>query len=530
MKKILFITTLLITSSIAWAQGVLDALPAITSQARGTARSTAMGGAFGALGGDPSSIIQNPAGIGVYRSSEISVTADFNIYNNTVVSSDRVNKNNEFTFTSDNIGIVGSIHFRTGILRNLNFGFSYNNLAQFNNHYRADWSSMQNSLTNMIADEANYYNLTPYDLAIDKNYNPYNTNLPWMSVLAYNTNLIHTPNNSSQQFSGLFEYGTTRGSSSLVQYTAGGIDEYDFNISGNLNDKFYWGVTVNLTSINYRMESYYSEYFDNAMVKDNFDRNSRVSRTDGDYELYNALRTDGFGAGIKVGIIYRPVNFLRIGLAFHSPTYYAMTDKYNAAVGYRFSNVDGHVLSGSMDNIDNQTDFGSFDYSLTTPCHYLASLAAVIGKHAILSFDYEYIHNRGMYYSSPYTDYTSSNNAINTQMDDIHNVRAGLEIRITPFFSIRGGYNFESSPMQEQYFNGSEAPLLVEGTIAHYQIPDNRHSFSGGLGFRFNNVSIDAAYVHQKQDINIFPFIQSGNMAKMDMRYNSVKLTLGYRF
>lgn len=528
MKKIVIIASLFLCGTTAWGQGVLDALPTLHTQAKGTARFTAMGGAFGALGGDLTSIRQNPAGIGVYRSSEVSVSAGFNFSHNSVVSDKSMQKNDKFTFTGDNIGVVGSIHFNDGILRNLNFGFAYNNVAQFDNQYRADWSNLNGSLTNTIADYTNSCGLLPSDLALSGSYNPYDTNLPWLSVLAYNTNLIN--NGTSTHFNGLYQYNTTQGSSSLVQYTAGGIDEYDFNISGNLSDNFYWGVTLNLTSISYRMESYYGESLTDAFVKDNFGKTSQPSRTNGSYELYNALRTDGFGAGVKVGVIYRPVNFFRVGLAFHSPTYYSMTDKYNAAVSYQFNNVGGHPLTGNMDNIDNQTDFGSFNYDFTSPCHYLASMAFVIGKSAIISLDYEFINNRTMYYSSYNADYSVSNNAIKDQMNDIHNVRAGLEIRVTPLFSLRAGYAYESSPMKSQYFDGSDTPQIVEGTIAHYQIPADRHSISGGLGYRFNNFSIDLAYVHQMQNINIFPYAGSGNMATMDYRLNSIKLSLGYRF
>lgn len=95
-KRFIILTALFLGVMPMWAQGVLDALPALTQQPQGTARYTAMGGAFGALGGDLTTIRQNPAGIGVYRSSELSVTAGLNFYNNTVTSPSRVNKENGF--------------------------------------------------------------------------------------------------------------------------------------------------------------------------------------------------------------------------------------------------------------------------------------------------------------------------------------------------------------------------------------------------------------------------------------------------
>ena len=87
-------------------------------------------------------------------------------------------------------------------------------------------------------------------LAETSQYNPYDTSLSWLSVLGYNTNLIHAV--SDGNFQGIFGSATS-GSAALTNYTSGSIDEYDFNISGNVLDAFYWGVTVNVNSITSRV-------------------------------------------------------------------------------------------------------------------------------------------------------------------------------------------------------------------------------------------------------------------------------------
>src|SRR5674536_391977 len=75
MKRIgLLISAVLFMFQGVIAQNVDDALRYSQSFYGGTARFMSMGGAFTALGGDISSLSQNPAGLGVFRSSEITLT------------------------------------------------------------------------------------------------------------------------------------------------------------------------------------------------------------------------------------------------------------------------------------------------------------------------------------------------------------------------------------------------------------------------------------------------------------------------
>lgn len=535
MKRIFIVTALTLTASLSMSgQGVMDALNSISTQTKGTARYSAMAGAFGALGGDITSIKQNPAGIGVYRSSELSVTAGFNFYDNHVDLPRNNNHNNDFYFTGDNLGVIGVINFKSGALRNLNFGFAYNNVMNFNNAYRADWSNIHTSLTQLIASKASNLGCPPADLGITSSYNPYNT-MPWLPVLGYNTHLIYHTSVSSatNQYNAIYNTMQSRGSAYLTNITTGGIDEYDFNISGNIKDVFYWGLSINVTNISYHMESYYGEELQQVNVNNNNNRNVRTSVTDGSFELSNYLLTKGYGTGVKLGLIYRPINLIRLGFAVHTPTYYNMTDTYSAAVDYAFNDVDGKPLVGSSSNLDNQTDIGQIGYKFTSPWHFLGSMAFVFNKGGILSLDYEYTTTSDMYYSDIYADYSYTNNIMKSQVQGIHNIRAGAEFRITPLFSVRAGYSFETSPLNKDYFNGRMTPLIAEGTICHYQVPGEVHNVSCGLGYRYNNIFIDAAYVFRTQDYSIFAYegaLSDSQLTILNTNNHSIKLTFGYRF
>lgn len=534
MKKTTIFTSLILACSLpVWGQGALDALPLMENHMKGTARYTALAGAFGALGGDISTIRQNPAGLGIYRSSEVTLTAGLNFYNNSTSSNTRTSTNNDFYFSGDNLGFVGTILFRDNALRTLNFGFSYINVANFDNQYRADWTNIGSSLTQLIASQTSKSDFLPSQLSYPEagsNYNPYE-HCPWLSVLAYNGFIINPVNGDTPKYEAIYQPNNhTTGNAYLYNRTKGSIDEYDINISGNVSDMLYWGITLGLTDIDYRLESHYGEQLQNAILYEGNDLNDLTpTPVAADYDLVNTLKTTGYGFGLKLGLIFRPVQFLRIGFAYHSPTYYQMTDTYWGGLDY---NVGDH--SGTASD-DNYTDVGITKYNCQTPWRIIGSIAAVIGKLALISVDYEYSNAKNMHYGSNngYTDYTITNENIQSHMQGMSTVRVGGEIRVMPAMSLRAGYAYENTAVNGSILNGEIQPQIVEGTLTNYILPHDMHNITCGIGYRINNISLDAAYVHSMQKYDIFPFTPyDANVlqAQMNMHRNMVKLTLGYRF
>lgn len=531
MKKTSIFTALIFSCSLpVWGQGALDALPLLDSQIKGTARYTAMAGAFGALGGDISTIRQNPAGLGIYRSSEVTLTAGLNFYNNSTSTATRTNKSNDFYFTGDNLGFVGTIRFRNNALRTLNFGIAYTNVANFDNRYSADWTNIGSSLTQLIASQTTKSNVLPGQLSYPEpgsGYNPYD-HCPWLSVLAYNGYLINPVNGDAPEYEGIYQPNNhTTGNADLYNRTKGNIDEYNINVSGNVSDMLYWGVTLGLTDIDYRIESYYGEQLQNAILYDGNDLNNlRPTSVAANYDLVNTLQTVGYGFGLKLGMIFRPIEFLRIGFAYHTPTYYQMTDTYWGGLDYT---VGKH--SGTADD-DNYTDVGVTNYNCQTPWRIIGSVAAIIGKLALISVDYEYTGTTSMHYNG-YADYTTTNRDIQSHLQGMNTVRVGGEVRVIPALSLRAGYAYESTAVSSKILDGEMEPQIVEGTLTNYVLPHDRHSITCGIGYRINNISLDAAYVHSMQKYDIFPFTPyNANelQAQMDMYRNMVKLTVGYRF
>lgn len=139
MKTRLILTvSALLTGMAVSAQNQYDAERLMGSELNGTARFVGMGGAMGALGGDISVMSTNPAGIGIFRSNDVSTTFGFNntsansSFNGTSMKEDRTRA------SFDQIGFVYSNKIGNNTsLRYVNFGFNYHKSKNFNRVFSA---------------------------------------------------------------------------------------------------------------------------------------------------------------------------------------------------------------------------------------------------------------------------------------------------------------------------------------------------------------------------------------------------------
>ena len=127
MKKLYLFSIFTLFFSTLWAQSESDVVRYSVTPNSGSARVSAMGGAFGALGGDISNTGNNPAGIGVFRKSEISFTPFLNIAN-TKSNGVSIGKT---SFQLGSLGTVTSFYLPNSNWRGYSFGVNYTNLNNF---------------------------------------------------------------------------------------------------------------------------------------------------------------------------------------------------------------------------------------------------------------------------------------------------------------------------------------------------------------------------------------------------------------
>lgn len=569
MKKYIIITLLVASTGCLYAQNALDAYNISQPDLKGTARFMGMAGAFGALGGDLSSLSQNPAGIGVYRSSDIGFTLDLDLQSSNTQSEGMKYDMSQTKFLLNNIGVVLTMKLPSTTFPNFNFGFTYNKGASFNRVFGGNIKTLHNSMSNYIAGVANSNELTEGDVSYENGNDPYNApygyyQAPWLTVLGYNSYLINPSyDNYTDQTSwyGLWDNNSmtgrnTAGSGTFLMQEQGGLNEFNIALGGNISNVLYWGMNFDIVNLNYRLNSIWGETLTEAMVPN---EKNQIVRGNAEWNLNSIYSLSGTGFNYQLGFILKPVQPLRIGFAFHTPTWYNLSEQYNASLNYNIG-----VYSGK--EITNDGVPGYTSYNFRTPWKIIASAAGVLGNNLIVSFDYEWANYGKMHFSEPtyYDDYgywdypwdylsagpvasysqflnpndpyAYENSDIATYYKTSNTFRVGVEFKPISSLSIRAGYSYVSSPVKQQAKNNQEI-IYTSSLIPSYRFDNATNYITCGLGYRYSHIYVDLAYVykHLNSEYHAFtPDTGSNSLpspqAKVSMSNSQIVLSAGYRF
>lgn len=428
-----------------FAQNEDDALRYAYTKFGGTARSTGMAGAFGALGSDFSSLSINPAGMGLYRKSEFTFSPAVGAASTQTNYFGESYKDDRYQFSISNFGMVlaGTQESKNNNWKGFGFGFGYNRLANFNNRAVFQGNNATSSLTDVYLAEAK---------ALDP------SNLPAFGTdMAWSTYLIDTLNGSY--------YSSMPSNINKTQRKTiekrGGMGETVISFGGNYNNKLFMGATLGFQKIRYWEESTYSE----NPVTDTFDIKG--------FTVNNYLNTDGNGMNLKLGLIYMPAPFIRIGGAFHSPTFFNMHDNFSTGMTTSFN--DGTTINAGTD-ANGGGDKGDYDYRYNSPFRAIGSLAFIFGQYGLISADYEYVDYREARLRAVGYTFIDQNNAIRAKYIAAGNIRVGSEIRLNPF-AIRLGYALYASPFKDKSLMGDQ------------------QFFTGGFGYRQDGFFADISYM-----------------------------------
>ena len=502
MKRLVYTISFLLLAFGAFAQDLTDALRYSNHRISGTARSAAMGNAFGALGGDFSSLSINPAGIGVYRSGEFTLTPSFG--QTTIDGSYLGNtaKNSEYNLSLDNLGYVAAFSTgetsETGFV-SVNFGIGFNKLRNFTMHSLVEGSNSDHSLLTYFTENANNDGLSSDNLD------------PYYEALAWDTYLINYDDEAGEYWNDLTDNGYGQ-SQRKTTNRRGYINEYLLSVGANFNHKFYMGATVGIHDVYFKENTNLYEWDaqNNIPYFNNFN-----------FDTY--LRTTGNGVNLKFGAIFKPMEQLRLGVAFHTPTFYKLNDLYTNSMESSITYEDDGVTETQTAYPDRD---GIYDYEIVTPMKAIVSAALVLGKAGLIIVDYEFIDysTAKLKNGSDGYEYINENQAIANAyrqigVKTIGNLHVGAELRMNKFFSLRGGYEYFPSPYEMDYV-GTYNP----NSIASYS------TFAGGFGFRQGNVFFDAAYkyITNEEHEKLYPGAE--HMAQYETSKGNVMFTLGFRF
>ncbi len=536
MKRNILIAAIAATPMLLSAQSAAEAYQMSQPDMKGTARFMGMAGAFGALGGDLSTLNQNPAGIGVYRSSEVGITFDIDMQSTKTSAPGASVSDDQTKVYCNNFGYVGTTMLSSEVMPVFSWGASFSRVQSFDRVYRGKIPTLNASLSNNIAASTNNARLTQADLQyVPGSFDPYIDPIgpsyyaPWLSILAYDAYAI-VPTADGDSFNGIVMQPGASGDASFVNRERGYVDEYSINFGGNIMNTVYWGLGFGITDIDYKSETYYDEAWSGATIVSADERGTETGNAY--YGLENFLHNYGTGFNMKLGVIVKPINELRLGLAVHTPTWYSMTSNYYAAMDFDYSSG----LRGYSETNDGY--IYSEEYNYRTPWRLIASAAGVIGGRGIISVDYEYVDYSSMSYSNDWDEYDDFNSDIERYYKGMNIVRIGGEYRVTPQFSVRAGYSYQSSPVEARVADGDEY-VYTAGTRPSYTFDKTTQYITCGLGYRYKGFYADMAYVHKNRESTYHAFsstmdgsviIDRSPEVSLKDNNNSLVFSVGYKF
>lgn len=506
----------------------------------GTARYVGMGGAMEALGADVSTIGSNPAGIGLFRRSQLSVSGGLLMQSNGKEYGDGKKTNASF----DQIGFVYTTRASRG--SNLNFGFNYTKGKNFDFLLNASGKLGNGSQNNQsylkhVLGSENYggFDVRKKDDAYIGFASPQANFVSWtwnqLDYLYFNTLLPDAT--TAGKFNNYLADSYT-----FDKASTGYVGNYDFNISGSIQDQFYFGLTFGLKDVHYDSESRYNE---------------RLSNGVGDVSVLDIRRITGTGFDITAGIIVRPIasSPFRIGAYVKTPTWYDLTTSNVTRID-RNTNTGGKNDWGEVPN--------SYDYKLWTPWKFGLSLGHTVGNYLALGLTYEFEDhstldsriNDGGYYNDYYGTYyeTSSadklmNKHTRQALKGVSTLKMGAEYKPTSNLALRLGYNYISPKYNK---DAQKDPTIVSPGSAYSSSTDfvnwdSTNRFTFGIGYQINKFNVDLAYQYSMQKGTFYPFstmnfsihdTATGNTtsysnqavgAKVDNNRGQLLLTVGYR-
>lgn len=519
----------------SFAQNALDAIRFSYLTPAGTARIQAIGGANVSLGGDISSTFINPAGLAQFKTNEIVFTPGFFMNRSNMKYNDSNFKDKRSSLSTGANGLIMSwgSRWKSSRIKNTTLSIAVNQMANFNSNFNYGGRNVFSSYSEKWVDQL-------VDLQVD-DFGAALNNFGDGASLAVQNYLIDSINSGGNIIGYKSNAGLRSNLNALNQNfsyeTRGGLYEAAMGLAWNSNDKFFYGLSIGMPFVDYQR---------NTVVQEN-DATGNLDNDFGSMRFTEKFSTRGTGLNARLGIIYKPVEYFRIGLTFHSPTVFTLTDNTDATL---FTDVENFAkrLTGdpnksstftiSTKELTSDGAAYSYTYQLVTPWRLAASASYVFREindvkkqRAFITADAELVNYKFMQYSSseanPLNDEVAYFKSVNSNVDDIYrmaiNARIGGEVKFKTWM-VRGGFQYMGSPYNKDAF-----PNGVKG---------HRITPSLGIGYRDKGMFIDLTYAHTiGRDVHIpYTLTQLPNedriypLANNKLTNGQIAATVGFKF
>ena len=459
------------------AQSILDPYHFAGSSPTGTARFTALGGAFASVGGDASGVGLNPAGAGLFLNRQFDVSLGLNTAGSSIL--------NQSDFTGE-IGLpAASVIFHFPVANNkwkaVNVGFSSSRTSSHSRTLAFDQkTNAPNSMVDFFLAQAN--GIPVENLESES----------FFGFMAFQTFIIDTLPGSNDQY-GTQAQGESR--QFIEQTRRGKSSDVDFSVSGNYDNRLYVGVSLGFSNFSVNDEFLNVEDFENSSL-------NKVTFNDEN-------QRDGGAFNFKIGAIFRPIEALRIGAYYHAPKLYRLSSNYNAYAASEFTDGAEYSL---------REPFAEYLYRFKIPSKYGFGVSYILGKMALISMDFEQMQLQKSYFAAlsalpgegaDKSFYRQENLTMATSYIPLTTVRAGLELKFNNFY-VRGGVHYQSNPLEDSFSDFTD-----------------RTTYTGGLGLRLKTMSLDLYTSYTQNTEGYLPY---DGAVLQTVKYNALNFGAGASF
>ena len=472
MKRYLTFITLAVCA-FGSAQNINEVLQYGMENLQGTARFQAMGGAFGALGGDLSSLNVNPAGSAVFNNSLFTISgSNYNTNNQSSYFGNSISSRNN---NLDLNQIGGAFVFKNtnsdSDWQKFTLALNYDVVTNFDNEYYVAGNSTQgidNYFLNfaqgtpfgsILRQDGEYIEEAYLDIGSNQGYKEQQTFLGYYGGIL---DPISGDDNNTDYVSNAIYNSLNQ---ELLRRTTGYNSKLTLNMGSQFKENIYMGASLNFHNVLY---SRFDQFTENG-----YDPTSEIQRTTFD----NYLQTEGYGFSFSLGAIGKLNENIRLGGSYQSPTWYQLEDDFSQRINSDLADDEINFIDLNIVNL-----FES--YTVKTPSKMTGSIAIIFAQDGLLSFDYGF-QDFSKAELRPTSDpsFQTVNNQISNDLGTVSTFRLGGEYKIEQV-SLRAGYRFEQSP----YTNGNTIGDL--------------NAVSGGIGYNFGGSRLDFALSRSQQDIN----------------------------
>lgn len=515
MKKI-FLSLLLGSSiaSIAQETTINDALRYAVNNLNGTARFSAMSGAFGAVGGDLSSLNVNPAGSLFFNNNFASISGtNSNIHNRSDYFGTRT-KENHSTLDLNQLGAVLIFNDNSGKSdwSKIAIALNYDSTNNFDNSIFSAGVNTYNSIGNYFIDKAQGLPLEYMELQSGESVSQLYSYLgetgglgfpAQQAMLGYQAYLFEAFDASDPNNVDYYTNVPTGGNYYHENYvtTSGFNGKLTANVATAYQNKLFLGLNLN---------AHFTDYIKTTSV---YEGNNNPLYSSGltvtDIQFDNELYTYGTGFSMNVGAIYKFTDNFRAGVAYESPTWYTLNDELSQSLITRTTDGTNNYQDVINPNIVNIYE----SYKIQTPSKWTLSGAYLFGKKGLISVDYATKDYSNIKFKPTNDSFFSDlNSQMSNQFKNSYELRIGGEYKIKQW-SLRGGYRFEESPYKVDFAMGDLT------------------GYSTGIGYNFGENRLDLAYANDHRNYNL-ALVSSGmnDTARIRTTNNNITVTYSVNF